>query len=105
MNLGKFDKIGGKKKGGVENSPEFFDSLSSSLSGSPFISGMIHKTGTGNPSHGFTSGLAKGSDQPVALTSIFKSVKKGVKTGVTAAVKAGKIVVDVLTSVFIMSVL
>jgi hypothetical protein len=87
MNLGKLDKIGGKTKN-VEKTPEFFDSLSSSISGSPFISGMIHK-GSGNAGHGFTSGLVKVVDQPVAMTSLFKSVKKGVQTGVTAAVKAG----------------
>jgi hypothetical protein len=89
MNLGKLDKIGGKTKN-VEKTPEFFDSLSSSISGSPFISGMIHK-GPGNAGHGFTSGLVKVVDQPVAMTSLFKSVKKGVQTGVTAAVKAGMI--------------
>ena len=94
MNLGKFEpkKIGGKLKS--ENGPEFFDSLSSSISGNTFLSGMVHhQKGTGNTGVNLTSGLPK-SDlvdlKPVALTSIFHSVKKGVQTGVTAAVKAGR---------------
>ena len=99
MNFGKFEakKIGGKIKSRSENGPEFFDSFSSSISGNTFLSGMVHHPthpkGTGNTGVNLTSGLPK-SDlvdlKPVALTSIFHSVKKGVQTGVTAAVKAGR---------------
>jgi hypothetical protein len=92
MNLGNLDKIGGKVKSSVEHPPEFLDSLSSSISGNPLISGMMNM-GTGGAGLSFPSGLPKGDPldlKPVALTSIFKSVKKGVQTGVTAAVKAGK---------------
>lgn len=94
MNFGKFDKIGEKIKIGVEPpAPEFFDSLSSSISGNPLISGMMN-IGTGNAGINLSSGVLS-KDQldlkPVDLTSIFKSVKKGVQTGVDAAVKAGKV--------------
>ena len=97
MNLGKFDpkKIGGKIKvvTSSDNGPEFFDSLSSSISGNTFLSGIVnHPKGTGCSSSSLTSGLSKSDAvdlKPVALTSIFHSVKKGVQTGVTAAVKAG----------------
>jgi hypothetical protein len=86
MNVGKPDmrKNGAKMK--LDNSsPEFFDSISSSLSGNPFLSGMMMNKGTGsNSSGGFNP-----KPDPAAFTSIFKSVKKGVQTGVTAAVKAG----------------
>ena len=83
MNLANFEKIGGKMKSGVEHPPEIFESLSSSISGNPLISGM-RNIGSGNAAAGLKA------DPPVAFSSLFKSVKKGVQTGVTAAVKAGK---------------
>ncbi len=88
MKSGKPDpkkNVAGKMK--VDNNPpEFFDSISSSLSGTPFLSGMMMNKGSGNNSSG---GFHPKPPDPVALTSLFKSVKKGVQTGVTAAVKAG----------------
>ena len=75
-------------KSGVEHPPEIFESLSSSISGNPLISGM-RNMGSGNAA---AAAVMKG-DPPVAFSSLFKSVKtfkKGVQTGVTAAVKAGK---------------
>jgi len=51
-----------------------------------YLSGMMMNKGSGNNSSG---GFHPKPPDPVALTSLFKSVKKGVQTGVTAAVKAG----------------
>ena len=85
MNLANFEKIGGKMNSGVEHPPDIFESLSSSISGNPLISGM-RNMGSGNAA---AAAVMKG-DPPVAFSSLFKSVKKGVQTGVTAAVKAGK---------------
>jgi hypothetical protein len=93
MNLGNFDpkKIGGKVTS--DNGPEFLDSISSSISANNFLPGMVHPKGIGSTGLILTSGQPK-SDlvdlKPVALASIFHSVKKGVQTGVTAAVKAGR---------------
>ena len=84
MNLGKPDSRKNVGKMKVDNNPpEFLDSISSSLSGNPFLSGMMMNKGTGINSSGGPK------SDPVALTSLFKSVKKGVQTSVTAAVKAG----------------